>query len=134
MEPLDLFVRPLRSLLGVSEREVITHSPLHEAGELDDRLEEAVRSIHRAADSMERHVEVVESLATSVPALTDSVNALVRELGGLLGVLAPLGAAEHEVSRLEHLFGRRRAERQARPPEPPAPTEPQPPQPPAPEQ
>jgi hypothetical protein len=67
-----------------------------------------VEAIHRAADSMERHVAVVESLASSVPALTDSVNALVKELNGLLAVLAPLAAAEHDVRRVERFFGRRR--------------------------
>lgn len=79
-------------------------------------------AIHRAADSMERHVAVVESLASSVPALTNSVNSLVNELNGLLAVLAPLAAAEHEVTRVERLFGRRRrAEAPVAPPvEPPA--------------
>jgi hypothetical protein len=81
---------------------------LREADQVEHELEDAVAAIHRAADSMERHVAVVESLATSVPALTDSVNALVKELNGLLGVLAPLAAAEHEITRVERLFGRRR--------------------------
>jgi uncharacterized protein Yka (UPF0111/DUF47 family) len=100
---------PLRSLLR--------SSPLREADEIDDQLRDAVAAIHRAADSMERHVEVVETLATSVPALTDSVNALVKELNGLLAVLAPVAAAEHEVRRVERLFGRRR--RVEQPVEPP---------------
>ncbi len=106
--PLDLFTAPLRSLLGVAEQDAVRRSPLHEAAELQDRWEEAVSELHRAADSMERHVAVVETLAQSVPALTDSVNALVRELNGLLTVVAPIAGAEREVSRVEHLFGRRK--------------------------
>ncbi len=106
--PLDLFTAPLRSLLGVAERDVTEHSPLHEAAELEGRLDQAVSAIHRTADSMERHVAVVETLAQSVPALTDSVNALVKELNSLLAVVAPIAEAEREVSRVEHFFGRRR--------------------------
>ena len=106
--PLDLLTAPLRSLLGASEQDVVKRSPLHEAGELEGRLDEAVSALHRAADSMERHVAVVETLAQSVPALTDSVNALVRELNGLLTVVAPIEGAEREVSRVEHFFGRRK--------------------------
>lgn len=125
MGPLDLFAAPLRALLGVSqdaERDVVRHSPLRETRELERELTHAVASIDHAAESMERHVEVVETLATSVPALTESVNALVKELNGLLGVLAPVAAAEHEASRLGHLFGRRHAQptvETALPPPPP---------------
>ncbi len=106
--PLDFLTGPLRSVLGIAETDLEQHSPLHDAAEMQQELREAVIAIHRAADSMERHVAVVETLASSVPALTDSVNALVRELNGLLGVLAPLSGAEREVSRVEHFFGRRR--------------------------
>jgi hypothetical protein len=114
LEPFDSLTRPLRSLLGSSS--------LRDLTEIDDQLRDAVEAIHRAADSMERHVEVVETLASSVPALTESVNALVKELNGLLGVLAPVTAVEHELSRVERLFGRRRRvePRPAPPAEPPA--------------
>jgi ABC-type transporter Mla subunit MlaD len=97
-------------LLAGPVRSLLRGSPLHEADEVEQELHDAVEAIHRAAESMERHVEVVDSLASSVPALTDSVNALVNELNGLLGVLAPLAAAEREVTRVERLFGRRRAQ------------------------
>jgi hypothetical protein len=66
---------------------------------------------------MEHHVTVLESLSNAVPPLTDSVNALVKELSGLQAVLAPLAAAEHDVTRVERLFGRRR--RVDQPVEPP---------------
>jgi hypothetical protein len=85
--------------------EAAQHSPLGEVRLLQSKVGEATAAMHRAADSMERHVLVVESLATSVPALTESVNRLVGELNGLLGVLAPLAAAEHEITRARHLFG-----------------------------
>jgi ABC-type transporter Mla subunit MlaD len=111
MGPLDLLTAPLRSLLGATEdMERDAEYLLAESGKLEHQLDQAVASIHRAAESMEHHVEVVETLATSVPALTESVNALVKELNGLLAVLAPVAAAEHEVSRLGHLFGRRHAQ------------------------
>ena len=99
--PLDFVTRPVRSLLGVES------SALREVGEVEEELKNAVQAIHRAAESMERHVAVIDSLATSVPALTESVNALVRELNGLLAVLAPVAATERDVSRLGHLFGHR---------------------------
>jgi prophage DNA circulation protein len=110
MGPLDLLRAPLRSMLGVTEdaeREVVSHSPVHETGELEHQLQEAVSSIHHVADSMEHHVEVVETLATTVPKLTDSVNALVQEMHALNSTLKPVVSAEHDVSRLGHLFGHR---------------------------
>jgi len=108
--PLDLLTAPLRAVLGATEhaeREVVRTSPLFQTRELERELDHAVASIHRAADSMERHVEVLDTLATSLPALTESVNALVGELNGLLRVLAPVATAERDVSRFGHLFGRR---------------------------
>lgn len=116
MGPLDLLTAPLRALLGVTEnteRDVVSRSPLHATRELEEELDHAVASIHRAADSMERHVAVLETLTTSVPVLSDSVNALVNELNQLRGVLAPLAAAERDISGLGHLFGRRQATRVA---------------------
>ncbi len=110
MGPLDLLTAPLRAVLGATEhaeREVIRESPLHQTRELERELDHAVASIHRAADSMERHVEVLDTLAAALPALAESVNALVHELNGLLTVLAPVATAERDVSRLSHLFGRR---------------------------
>lgn len=111
MGPLDFLTAPLRSLLGSTEdMERDAHTMLSESGELEHQLEEAVASIHRTAESMDRHVAVVETLASSVPALTDSVNALVNELHGLLEALAPVAAVERDASRLGHLFGKRHPE------------------------
>jgi hypothetical protein len=112
--PLDLLTRPLRSLLGGAEQvesDVVRHSPLAETRELEVKLAESVAALHRAADSMERHVAVVETLASSLPPLTESVTRLTDQLGELLSLTAPLAAAEREVSRIERLFGGRRRER-----------------------
>ncbi|MHB8658667.1 MAG: hypothetical protein ACYC91_12055 [Solirubrobacteraceae bacterium] len=119
MGPFDLLPGAIRSLLGPSERaglDVAHHSPLGEALVMEDKLSEAVAAIHRAAESMERHVAVVETLADSVPALTASVSRLTDELGGLLRVLAPVAGAEQELSRFEHLFRRNRTAEEPPPP------------------
>lgn len=108
MGPLDLLTAPLRSLLGTTEdMEHDAHTLLSESGELEQQLKEAVASIHRTAESMDHHVEVVETLAATVPKLTESVTALVQEMHALNTTLRPVESAEHEVSRLGHLFGRR---------------------------
>ena len=123
MGPLDLLTAPLRAVLGATEhaeREAVRESPLHQTRELERELDHAVASIHRAADSMERHVEVLDTLATAVPALTESVNSLVGELNGLLRVLAPVATAERDVSRLGHLFGRRHEAAEGSVPETPS--------------
>ncbi len=127
MGPLDLLTAPLRAVLGATERaerEVVHNSPLYQTRELERELDHAVASIHRAADSMERHVEVLDSLATSVPALTESVTALVGELNGLLRVLAPVATAERDVSRFGHLFGRHQAPAEGSVAETPSPADP----------
>lgn len=110
MGALDLLTAPLRALLGSTEdMERDAHTLLGESGELERQLEEAVASIHRTCETMERHVEVVETLASAVPSLTESVQALVREVNGLNAVLAPVARTEADVSRLGHLFGRHQA-------------------------
>ena len=63
--------------------------------------------MHRTADSLDRHVEVLEGLAGSLPALTDAVARLSEQLTELIGLAAPLEAAERELSGLGHLFHRR---------------------------
>jgi hypothetical protein len=103
---LDFLARPLRSVLGVAEHEVV--SPL-EGTERD--LLDAARAIERATESIERHVEVIEGLATSIGPLTDSVNRLEQTLGDLVVLLAPVAKAEHGVETIEHLVHlHRRAE------------------------
>jgi hypothetical protein len=47
------------------------------------------------------------------------VNALAGELNQLHAVLAPLAAAEHEISGLGHLFGRHHLTREETAPQPP---------------
>ncbi len=109
--PLNFATGLMRTVLGTAERDVIKDTPLHQAIELEDKLDGAVVAIHRAAESMERHVEVVETLASSVPAVTESVNALVAELNSLLKVIAPVAQVEAEVGKLGHLLGRHRHDR-----------------------
>lgn len=104
----DFVTNAIRSALGAAEQDVIRHSPLQETEALNDQLREAVGAVHRAADSLERHVEVVDSLAVSLTPLTESVTRLTEQIGALLTITAPMAAAEREVSRLPHLFGRRR--------------------------
>jgi phage shock protein A len=113
MGPLDPFVRPLRSLLGVTEQaeaDIAHHSPLAETHALEAKLEEAVAAVHRAAEATERHVATLESLSDSLPPLTASVTQLTEQIRQLLALAAPLTSAEHEVSRLERLFHRQHSE------------------------
>jgi hypothetical protein len=118
---LDLVTGPIRSVLGVAqqaERDVERHTPMHETREVEQKLLEGIEAVHRATDSIERHVEVIEALATSLPPLTESVTRLTDQLGELLQITAPLAAAERDVSRLEHLFRRRHADSEAEAPPP----------------
>jgi hypothetical protein len=117
---LDFLTSAIRSAIGAAEAQAVRHSPLHETEELTTKLHEAIDAVHRAADSLERHVTVVESLAVSLTPLTESVTRLTDQIGTLLEFTAPIAVAEREVSRLEHLFGRRRSVPQPQPPTPPA--------------
>ena len=76
-------------------------------GELEAKLDEAVAAIHRASESLERHVEVLGALSESLPPLTASVTRLTDELGHAMAVTAPIAAAEREASRLDRLLRRR---------------------------
>jgi hypothetical protein len=105
---LDSLTGAIRSAIGAAEKDAVRHSPLHEPEELTGELREAVGAMHRAAESLERHVEVVESLAVSLTPLTESVTKLSDQIGQLLAVTAPMAAAERDVSRAAHFFGRRR--------------------------
>jgi hypothetical protein len=111
MGAFDLLTAPLRSLLGVTEQtehEVVEHSPLHQTAELEQKLDSAATAIHRSADSLEQHIAVLEKLADSLTPLTESVTRLTDQLEPLLEIARPLGAAERDVSRVEHVFGRHR--------------------------
>ena len=94
-------VRSALRLLDGAEHEVEEHAP----GE--EQVHEAASALHRAADSLDRHVEVLEGLAGSLPALTDAVVRLSEQLTELIGLAAPLEAAERELSGIGHLFHRR---------------------------
>src|SRR5690348_12057525 len=100
---LDFLARPLRSALGFAEHEAVR--PVVGA---EHEIAEASRAAHRIADSIEQHIQVVEGLATSIGPLTESVNQLTKTMADLVTLLAPMAAAEHEVERVEHLFGFRR--------------------------
>jgi phage shock protein A len=67
-----------------------------------------VHAIESATDSIERHVAVIETLATSVDPLRASVDRLTDTMQELAAMMAPLGAAEHEMQRAGRLFGRHR--------------------------
>lgn len=97
---LNLFFRPVRSALGLAEHEVT--APLEET---EREIVDAAGAIHRASESIERHVEVIEGLATSVGPLTESVNQLTATMVDLVTLLAPMGKAERGVERAEHFFG-----------------------------
>ncbi|MBV9472988.1 MAG: hypothetical protein JO206_08465 [Solirubrobacterales bacterium] len=108
--PFSIMGGVLRSILGAAERaetDVATHSPLQEAQRLEEKLEQAVAAAHRAAESLERHVAVVEKLADSLGPLSESVTRLTEQLNSLMKIASPVAAAEHELSRVERLFGRR---------------------------
>jgi hypothetical protein len=122
MGAFDVVTGPLRWALGASEdveKEVIRHSPVVETRALERELHDAIQAMHRACDSLERHVTVVEGLTDSLPALTESVTRLTDQLGALLTVTAPVTAVEKELSRMERIFGRRRGAEQRIPPEEP---------------
>jgi ABC-type transporter Mla subunit MlaD len=125
---LDMLTGPARALLGGVERaetDAMRHSPLGETRELEAKLGEAVKAAHRAAESLERHVVVIEGLADSLGPLAQAVTRLTDQINELLRVTAPLAAVERDVSRFEHLFGRRRRGAGATPQvEPSGPAEP----------
>ena len=110
--------RSALKLLGGAEREVEQHSPIEQPAH------EAIAALHRAADSMDRHVEVLEGVAATLPALTDALVKLTEQLGDVLRLAAPLEAAEREVAGIGHLFRRHRREDPAA--APPTPTAPDP--------
>jgi hypothetical protein len=99
---LDFVFRPLRSVLGAAEHEVVQETPLPET---EEHIRNAVEAIRQTTASIEHHVEVIESLAISVGPLTNSVNELTATMNNLVALMAPMGDAEHGIRRLEHFFG-----------------------------
>jgi cation transport regulator ChaC len=115
---LDFIARPIRSILGMAEHDVV--APVEETREIQAHILEAVDAIHHATASIERHVEVIETLATSVQPLGASVDRLTDTMQELVQMMAPMGAAEREVQNVEHFFGRRRHKDPKSPQAPPA--------------
>ena len=110
---LDFATRPIRSLLGSAEHDVV--EPLQETREIEAHILDAVEAIHSATASIEQHVAVIETLATSVAPLTSSVDRLTDTMVDLVALLAPMAEAERGLQRVEGFFGRRhRKERQGR--------------------
>src|SRR3954449_8214214 len=103
---LDLLTRPIRWALGVTEREVV--ESVHATRDIEANLLVAVRAIENATTSIEQHVAVIEGLATSIDPLRESVEGLTARMQDIVVLMAPMAAAEQEVHRMRHLFGRHR--------------------------
>lgn len=108
MRLFDLALAPVRYVLGGAEHEAEAVLPVRDIEDIQTRVLDTAESIKRATESIESHVIVVESLATSIGPLTDAVADLTRQLAEINQVLGPLAGVERDVSRLEHVFGRRR--------------------------
>jgi methyl-accepting chemotaxis protein len=113
---LEFIVRPLRSILGGTEHELI--QSVHEARDMEANVLDAVHAIENATNSIEHHVEVIETLATSVDPLRASVDRLTDTMQELVAMLAPMGAAEQEMHRIGRFFGRHPHDHPAREDEP----------------
>ncbi len=105
---LDFVTRPIRAVLGGTERDVA--ATLHETRDIEAGMLGAVDAIENATASIERHVEVIETLATSVDPLRASVDRLTDTMQELVAMMAPMAAAEHEMQRVGRFFGRHRHE------------------------
>lgn len=101
---LEFVIRPVRSVLGVTEREVV--ESVHEVRDIEGNMLDAVQAIENAATSIEHHVGVIETLATSVDPLRASVDRLTDTMQELVVLLAPMATVERDVHRVGHLFGR----------------------------
>jgi hypothetical protein len=93
-------VRAALRTLGGLEQDIVRSSPIEEP------LHDAVAAIHRAADSMDRHIEILEGLAASLPALTDAVTRLADQVTEAMKMMAPLEHAEREAAGVRRLFRR----------------------------
>ena len=100
---LEFVIRPIRSVLGVSEHDVV--EAVHEARDIEANMLDAVHAIEHATASIEHNVEVIETLATSVDPLRASVDRLTDTMQQLVAMMAPMGAAEHEAHRIGRFFG-----------------------------
>ncbi len=105
---LDLATAPLRAVFRSAEREAESAFPVRDLEEVESRVLSTAEAIRHATESIEAHVAVLETLATSIGPLTDVVAELTRQLAEINRVLGPVATAERDVSRIEHLFGRRK--------------------------
>jgi methyl-accepting chemotaxis protein len=103
---LDFLTRPIRSVLGGAERDMV--ETLHETRDIEANMLGAVRALENVTESVERHVAVIETLATSVDPLRASVDRLTDTMQELVAMMAPIADSEHEMHRLGRLFGRHR--------------------------
>ncbi len=101
---LEFVIRPIRSVLGVTEQDVV--DAVHEARDIEENMLDAVHAIENATTSIEHHVEVIETLATSVDPLRASVDRLTDTMQELVAMLAPMAAAEREAHRVGRFFSR----------------------------
>lgn len=100
---LDFVFRPLRSLIGLTEREVVQETRI---AETEGHILGAVQAIRSTTESIEHQVEMIDQLASAVGPLTESVNQLNATMTDLVAVLHPLATAERDVHRLGRLFSR----------------------------
>jgi hypothetical protein len=107
---LEFCIRPIRTILGVTEHEVA--DTIQETQDIEANTLGAVRAIENATESIEKHVTVVEMLATSVDPLRESVDRLTDTVQDLVKVLGPITAAEQEAQRIGHLLRRHRHDEQ----------------------
>jgi len=107
---LDFVTRPIRAVFGGAEQDIV--ESVHESRDIEANVLDAVQAIENATASIERHVEVIETLATSIDPLRASVDRLTDTMHELVAMLAPVGAAEHEMQRVGRFFGRHGHEEQ----------------------
>src|SRR4051794_41532531 len=100
----DFLTAPIRTVLGVTEREVA--ESVRETHDIEANVLGAVRAIENATASIEQHVAVIEGLATSIDPLRASVEALTASMQDIVALMAPMAAAEHEMHRVGRFFGR----------------------------
>jgi hypothetical protein len=117
---LDVFFRPVRSILGYGEKEM--ERPVVQA---EHEILDAVGALRQVTESIDHHVEVIEGLATSIDPLKESVNQLTATMSELVALIAPMGKAEigvqHASQEVRHFLGFRRKKTAASPEPPPAP-------------
>jgi methyl-accepting chemotaxis protein len=119
---IDAATAPLRYVLSGAEHEA---SAVQDLEDIQIHVLAAVEAIKDATDQVEAHVEVIETLANSLapltaavtrltaqmqslPALVESVDALTEKLDVVVETLSPIAHAEQDVTKVGHLFSRRK--------------------------